>query len=214
MDAVLKDILQSPRLHDYVNELQQYLLEENSKRKAFYQNMRDDEKVEFINGEIIYHSPAKEKHNVTLENLGYIFQRYVRKNQLGVIRREKALVKMRRNDFEPDISFFKKQVADKFEPNTMFYPVPDFVVEVLSDSTERIDRGVKRIDYALNGVKEYWLVDADKKFIEQYILQIDEFELAEKIQHGTVRCKVLVGLVIPLEAIFDEEKNEEFQREI
>ncbi len=52
MDAVLKDILQSPRLPDYVNELQQYLLEEDAKRKAFYQNMRDDEKAEFINGEV------------------------------------------------------------------------------------------------------------------------------------------------------------------
>jgi Uma2 family endonuclease len=58
-------------------------------------------------------------------------------------------------------------------------------------------------------VKEYWLVDADKKFVEQYFLQNDEFELAEKIQHGTVRCTVLAGLIIPLEAIFDEDKNEE-----
>jgi len=214
VDAVLKDILQSPRLHDYVNELQQYLLEEDAKRKAFYHNMRDDEKVEFINGEVVYHSPAKNKHTILVENIGSILTRFVRKNKLGRILREKALVKLRRNDFEPDICFFKKEVADAFEPDTMFYPVPDFVVEVLSDSTERIDRGVKRMDYALNGVKEYWLVDADKKFIEQYILQNDEFELAEKVQHGTVRCKVLDGLIIPLEAIFDEDKNEEFQREI
>ncbi len=198
MDAVLKDILQSPRLYDYVNELQQYLLEEDAKRKAFYHNMRDDEKVEFINGEVVYHSPAKNKHITLVENIGNILTRFVRKNKVGQVLREKALVKLRRNDFEPDICFFRKEVADAFEPNTMFYPVPDFVVEVLSDSTERIDRGVKRIDYALNGVKEYWLVDADKKFVEQYVLQTDEFELAEKIQHGTVRCKVLDGLVIPL----------------
>ncbi len=214
MDAVLKDILQSPRLPDYINELQQYLLEEDAKRKAFYQNMRDDEKVEFINGEVVYHSPAKHKHTILVENIASLLTRFVRKNKLGIVLREKALVKLRRNDFEPDICFFRKEVADAFEPDTMFYPVPNFVVEVLSDSTERIDRGVKRMDYALNGVKEYWLVDADKKFIEQYILQTDEFELAEKIQHGTVRCKVLDGLVIPLEAIFDEDKNEEFQREI
>jgi Uma2 family endonuclease len=214
MDAVLKDILQSPRLHDYVNELQQYLLEEDSKRKAFYQNMRDDEKVEFINGEVVYHSPAKYKHTQLVENIASVLTRFVRKNNLGQVLREKALVKLRRNDFEPDICFFRKEISDAFEPNTMFYPVPDFVVEVLSDSTERIDRGVKRIDYALNRVKEYWLVDADKKFIEQYILQTDQFELAEKIQHGTVRCKVLDGLIIPLKAIFDEDKNEEFLREI
>jgi NADH:ubiquinone oxidoreductase subunit C len=118
MDAVLKDILESPRLHDYVNELQQYLLEEDSKRKAFYQNMRDDEKVEFINGEVVYHSPAKYKHTQLVENIASVLTRFVRKNNLGQVLREKALVKLRRNDFEPDVCFFRKEISDAFEPNT------------------------------------------------------------------------------------------------
>ncbi len=118
MDAVLKDILESPRLHDYVNELQQYLLEEDSKRKAFYQNICDDEKVEFINGEVVYHSPAKYKHTQLVENIASVLTRFVRKNNLGQVLREKALVKLRRNDFEPDVCFFRKEISDAFEPNT------------------------------------------------------------------------------------------------
>lgn len=96
----------------------------------------------------------------------------------------------------------------------MFFPAPDFIVEVLSSSTEKLDRGVKFIDYALNGVKEYWLVEADKKVVEQFVLEGESFVLAEKVQHATVRCIVLAGLEIPLEAIFDEEANETFLKEL
>lgn len=199
---------------DYVNELQQYLLQEEARRNAFHENVRDDEKAEFINGEVIVSSPAKEKHNIVVGNLNYIFSRFARKFKLGVVRGEKALVKMRRNDFEPDICFFRKEIADTFNKDTMFYPVPDFVVEVLSDSTEKRDRGVKFVDYALNGVKEYWLVDTYKKSVEQYFLEGEVFMLAEKRKHGTIRCRVLEGLDIPIEAIFDEEENEAFLREM
>ncbi|MCW3115627.1 MAG: hypothetical protein JWR18_4023 [Segetibacter sp.] len=214
MDNVLKDILDSPKLPDYVEELKEYLLQEEAKRNTFYDSVRDDEKAEFINGEVVYHSPAKEKHLAVIENLGNILSRFVRKSKAGLIRREKALVKLRRNDFEPDICFFRKEISNAFDSNTMFFPVPDFVVEVLSSSTEKMDRGVKFVDYALNGVKEYWLVDADKKVVEQYVLENESFVLAEKVQHATVRCKVLEGLEIPLEAIFNEEANELFLREI
>ena len=37
--------------------------------------------------------------------------------------------------------------------------VPDLVVEILSKSTAHRDRGEKKIAYARNGVREYWLVD-------------------------------------------------------
>lgn len=214
MDNVLKDILDSPKLPDYVEELKEYLLQEETERNAFYENVRDNEKAEFINGQVVYHSPAKHKHTLAVGNLIYIFTRFVRKNKAGIITFEKALIKLRRNDFEPDICFFRKEIADTFHSDTMFYPVPDFIVEVLSLSTEKIDRGVKFVDYALNGVKEYWLVDADKKVVEQYILENESFVLIEKVQHATVRCKVLTGLEIPLEAIFDEEANEKFMSEI
>ncbi len=214
MDNILKDIIDSPKLPDYINELQQYLLYEESKRNAFYENVRDDEKAEFVNGEVIYHSPARDKHTVVIFNTGSIFKRYARKNKSGVVRGEKSLVRLRRNDFEPDICFFRKEIADTFNDDTMFYPAPDFVVEVLSDSTEKRDRGIKFVDYALNGVKEYWLVNYKNQCIEQYFLENNTFELNEKVQHGTIRCKVLQGLEIPLQAIFNEEENEVFLKEM
>lgn len=210
MDAVLTSLLQSPKLPDYVRELTDYLRAEEAKRKAFYQDVRDDQKAEFIHGEVVYHSPAKEKHNLIRQNLEFIFLRHVRKTKAGIIRGEKALVQMTRNDFEPDLCFFNKKKAESLSGDTLFYPVPDFVVEILSKSTEKNDRGIKKDDYALHGVQEYWLVHPDKKEVEQYVLDGHVFQLKAKMDNGTVRCNVLQGLEIPLEAIFDEEVNDRF----
>jgi Uma2 family endonuclease len=214
MDDVLKNILDSPKLPDYVEELQHYLLLEEVNRNAFYENIRDDQKVEFINGQTVMSSPSKEKHTVVVSNLKSVLQKFARKNKLGVVRGEKSLVRLRRNDFEPDVCFFRKEIAETFNDETMLYPVPDFIAEVLSDSTQARDRGIKFEDYALNGVKEYWLINYKNQFVEQYFLEDAEFVLNEKVQHGTIRCKVLEGLEIPLEAIFDEEANERFQSQM
>ena len=53
------------------------------------------------------------------------------------------------------------------------YGAPDYVVEVLSPSTKRKDNFVKLTLYAEAGVKEYWLVDPDKKYILVYDLKED-----------------------------------------
>jgi Uma2 family endonuclease len=85
----------------------------------------------------------------------------------------------------------------------MKFPAPDLVVEVLSDSTEAIDRGVKFEDYALHGVAEYWLVDPEQESVEQYLLGEETYELAVKVKSGTIQSVVVPGFEIPVRAIFD-----------
>ena len=48
---------------------------------------------------------------------------------------------------------------------------PDLVVEVLSPSTRRKDMQLKMYKYAGAGVREYWMVDPEKKLIVQYDLE-------------------------------------------
>jgi Uma2 family endonuclease len=82
------------------------------------------------------------------------------------------------------------------------------VVEVLSESTERIDRGTKFEDYAAHGVTEYWIVDADRRVLEQYVLRGDAYELAIKTGDGTVRCVAIPGAEFPVRALFDDPAHE------
>lgn len=54
------------------------------------------------------------------------------------------------------------------------YGAPDFIVEVLSSSTRRKDMSIKLGKYAEAGVREYWLVDPEKKRVLVYPLEQDE----------------------------------------
>lgn len=49
--------------------------------------------------------------------------------------------------------------------------VPDLIVEVISPSTAKKDKGYKKDLYETCGVKEYWLVDTDNRSIEVYLLK-------------------------------------------
>lgn len=55
-----------------------------------------------------------------------------------------------------------------------FVNAPQFVMEVLSDSTEKYDRGEKMELYRSQEINEYWIVDWKKKQIEIYNLDYDE----------------------------------------
>jgi len=89
----------------------------------------------------------------------------------------------------------------------MQFPAPDLVIEVLSPATEATDRGVKFQDYALHGVAEYWIVDPEQEFIEQYRLQGEHLDLLVKARTGIIQSIVLSGFEIPVRAAFDEQEQ-------
>jgi len=176
-------------------------------RKNFYNFVNEEMKAEFINGEIVVHSPAKAKHIDVCVYLSKLLSTYVDLNELGKVYVEKAMTKLKENDFEPDICFFRKEISDKFNKNTLLFPPPDFVVEIISKSTEERDRGIKFIDYALNGVAEYWIIDTDTEIVEQYLLFDGKYKLLKKVDEGVVKCNQITGLEIPVRAIFDKNEN-------
>jgi Uma2 family endonuclease len=207
MEKILEPILQSHKLFEYVKILQEKAETEKQKRQRFYAEITPSMKAEFINGEVIVHSPVVKKHNV----IGGLFLRFLSVfnsiKKLGFVGYEKILIKLTRNDFEPDICFFRNEVSKKFTDDQMFFPAPDFIVEILSKSTEKRDRGIKFRDYALHGVGEYWIIDPKKQIVEQYILNGDKYELIKKTDTGIIRSLEVKNFEIPVEAIFDEQKN-------
>ncbi|WP_049945011.1 Uma2 family endonuclease [Butyrivibrio sp. AC2005] len=48
------------------------------------------------------------------------------------------------------------------------FGAPDFILEVLSKSTRRKDMLLKSYKYIEAGVREYWMIDPDKKLLIKY----------------------------------------------
>ena len=200
-------LLNSPKLRLYLDELQEIPAREQQTREAFYHRLTEQEKAEFINGEVVCQSPVKFQHDAASGALFTLLKTFVQIHDLGYVGHEQLMISLTRNDYEPDICFFNTAKAEPFLPHHTRFPAPDFIAEVLSESTEAIDRGTKFEDYAAHGVGEYWLVDAEQHVIEQYLLQGDSYVLRVKSRSGIVQSNVIDGFAIPIRAIFDAQEH-------
>ncbi len=194
-------------------ELQEYLSSEDVRRKFFYKTS-GEEKAEFINGEIVVHGPVQLIHNNILASLSQVIIEYVHHNKLGLVGYEKLMIRLTRNDYEPDLCFFPNEKANGFTPDQKLFPVPEWIAEVLSESTQNNDRRIKMEDYAAHGVKEYWLVEPQKQLVEQYYLKFGSFFLHRIYNEGEVlRSAVFDGLQLPIDAIFNEDANKQYRKQ-
>ncbi len=207
MEAILEKLLQSPKLALYVERLEKALADEKQRRMAFYDFIDENMKAEFINGEILVHSPVAKRHNAVTGMLYRLISTYAALHDAGFVGIEKIMISLTRNDYEPDICFFSKEKAAAFTEDQKLFPAPDWVVEVLSRSTEKMDRGVKFQDYEAHGVREYWIIDPEAEIVEQYVLEDNNYQLVLKSNNGTVAGHVLPGFLVPVRAIFDEKAN-------
>jgi Uma2 family endonuclease len=207
MHAALEQIMGSPRLGLYVRDLNDAWEREQAGRRQFREGLAADSKAEFINGKVIVHSPARERHNVATLCLSTLLHAHVAARGLGVVRVEKALVALTRNDYEPDVCFWGKAKAARILPDQLVYEAPDFVCEILSESTEGRDRGVKFEDYAAHGVGEYWIIEPHMRTIEQYVLRDARYELSALVTRGDITSTQVAGFRVPIDALFNEAAN-------
>lgn len=205
---LIAKILKKPNASAIVEQVRLALEEERKKRALFYNEISEYEKAEFINGEIIIHSPVKKEHNVASGRLYKLLDTFVEMHNLGFVGYEKIMISLTRNDYEPDICFFKTEKSKNFTDKQSLFPAPDLVVEVLSKKTKEKDRGIKFEDYQAHEIEEYWIIDPVKKTVEQYRLDKDgEYELVIKANEGRIRCRPVKGFEILVGAIFDKKKN-------
>ncbi len=199
----ITDLRQAPNLREMLDELEQMWADEQKRRHEFWATVDENIKAEFILGEIIYHSPVYGRHWKASTRITRHLIPFVYDHDLGEVAYEKVMVRLTRNDYEPDICFWLKEKAIDFEKKQSAFPPPDFVVEILSDSTKERDYGIKMEDYALHDVKEYWIVDTDNQTIEQYLLKEKKFELSQKLKDGVLESDAIKGFQISVKEVFE-----------
>ena len=207
MEHLVEQFLRSPKMEIYLQQINAARAEESVARQRFLDEIVEDDKAEFINGQIAMHSPVQLAHANCSSALYVLVKAFVQSHTLGKVGYEKLMVSLTRNDYEPDLCFWKTSTSATFAPDQMRFPAPDWIVEVLSPSTEAIDRGIKFEDYAAHGVAEYWIIDSEKQTVEQYELANGIYELVVKSTNGLIRSKAISGFDIPIVSIFNETEN-------
>lgn len=135
---------------------------------------REERREELISGKVVMMAPASVGHTYVADGILNIFRNYLRGKKC-VPFGDGILVQLTDKDkFVPDVMV----VCDhsKIKPNGI-YGAPDLVVEVLSPSTAKNDKGYKKEVYAECGVREYWIVDPVSNSIEVYHLNEAAFVL-------------------------------------
>ncbi|MGH8477280.1 MAG: Uma2 family endonuclease [Methylococcales bacterium] len=79
----------------------------------------------------------------------------------------------------PDLAGWRRERMPYLPEEAYFSMAPDWIAEVLSPSTARIDRAVKMPIYARNRVQWLWLIDPDPQTLEVYRL----FEKSWLLEH-------------------------------
>ncbi len=101
-----------------------------------------------------------------------------------------------RNDvLVPDMAGWRRERMPEVPDTAAFQLAPDWVCEILSPSTEGVDRSVKMPIFAREGVEYVWLVGCASKTIEIYQLDGKSYRLL-LTHHGSEPARL-----VPFDAI-------------
>ncbi len=155
----------------------------------------DRHRYEIFEGELIMTPAPSRTHQRAHTNLLRILSNHVVQNILGEVYSAPFDVYFDKETVvEPDILFVSRERLRIIEEEKV-NGAPDLVVEILSPSTEKNDRGFKFKRYAQEGIKEYWIADPMHKALEVYELGQKGFELFGKYTGSDeVRSKVFPDL--------------------
>jgi len=75
---------------------------------------------------------------------------------------------LREDILVPDLAGWKRERMPEFPKSAFFTLPPDWICEVLSPSTERLDRARKLHVYAREGIAHAWLINPTPRTLEAY----------------------------------------------
>jgi Uma2 family endonuclease len=80
-------------------------------------------------------------------------------------------VKAGKDVLVPDLAGWRVERMPELPEDAFFSLAPDWICEVLSKSTEEVDREEKMPIYAREGVRHAWLIDPTKRTLEGFVLE-------------------------------------------
>ena len=154
-------------------------------------------KHEYVRGRVYAMVGASRAHNRIALNIGYALDRHLRGGPCDVFVSD---VKVRVGEifYYPDVCV----TCSPTDTDPYFSTEPSLIVEVLSSTTEAVDRLDKRLAYqSLPSLREYVLVSQEKREVQIYRRQTQGWDLEVFLDMDIVRLQS-IEFELPLAEVY------------
>lgn len=139
-----------------------------------YWNLPNGERAELIEGKFYNMAPPNRIHQKLVQQLSLTIGNYIATHggdcEVYPAPFAVNLDSADKDWVEPDISVIcdKNKLTDRGCSGA-----PDFIIEIVSSSSRKMDYSIKNALYSESGVREYWIVDPDKERTTVYYYEED-----------------------------------------
>ena len=137
----------------------------------------DGKRAELIDGQIYYMAPPTRKHQRITGEIFAIIREYINTNN-GSCEVDIAPFAVFLN--ENDVNYVEPDISVICDPNKLTDKgcsgAPDWIIEIVSPGSRRMDYFTKLFKYRTAGVREYWIVDPEKDRIFVYNFESEDTE--------------------------------------
>ena len=161
-------------------------------------------RYELLDGELLETPAPRGPHQIAVGEFLFVLKGYLSQHPIGLALTSPADLELRRDTIvQPDVFVIANSSVRVTGRQAEWSDITTLMlaVEILSPSSLRTDRIVKRDFYLANNVEEYWIVDLDARLVERYL---PAREIPELLREKLVWSPRDVSpLVINLPPLFD-----------
>lgn len=168
-------------------------------------NLPDGKRAELIDGVIYDMAPPSRLHQKLVSELTQSIGAYIKSHGGSCDVYPAPFAVFLNNDdktyIEPDISVIcdKNKLSDRGCEGA-----PDWIIEIVSPSSQKMDYLIKFRKYQSAGVREYWIVDPANKTVLSYSFEGDE-DFARYIFSDAIKAGIFSNFEICIEDLLKNE---------
>jgi Uma2 family endonuclease len=172
--------------------------------EEFYRLADEDSDWEYLDGRIIMHSPASNRHENIFRFLLTLLSVYLDEKGSAVVRGSRYPMRLDSSwSPEPDILVVRESRRHLMTPRRLEGPA-DMVIEIASESDPRLDYREKLPRYRQAGIEEIWIIDP---FENEVLVEVKAAAgyAAQVLSSGRLQSHVLPGFWLEVSWLWQEE---------
>jgi len=163
--------------------------------------------TEFDHGRIEVLDMPSELHQLLVAHLYRVLLEFVSPSDLGTVLFAPFPIKLWEGKLrEPDVVLMRREHANR--RHDKYWWGADLVMEVMSPDDPKRDSEIKKREYAMAGIPEYWLIDPTSQTVTVFVLKGDtkSYSVDGVYESGREATSVsLPGFGIDVQALFAQD---------